>query len=150
METKFAKALATLGVPGVALGIFYLLLKSMNFEFSRIDATWSALIVILFLLIVGGVTFFSLHRWAPEKKVIMDASTRQQQDAKSASVNTTSEPSRVQDISISTLQAHKCSHCGYGFHVNNPLGNNVAYVGATVTCPKCGNVESLRKGPLGF
>lgn len=150
MESKFIRALVTLGVPGVALGIFYLLLKSMHFEFSRIDATWSALIVILFLLTVGGVIFFSLHRWAPEKKVSADAFTTKPQDAKDASVDGASVSSRVQNISISTLQAHKCSHCGYGYHVNNPLGSNAAYAGATVTCPKCGNVETLRSGPLGF
>ncbi|PSU87386.1 hypothetical protein C0W42_16645 [Photobacterium kishitanii] len=67
MDIKFIKPLVTLGVPGVALGIFYLLLKSLNFEFSSVSSTWTAVIVILFLLIVGGVVLFALHRWSPNQ-----------------------------------------------------------------------------------
>ncbi|WP_318432421.1 hypothetical protein [Photobacterium leiognathi] len=67
MDIKFIKPLVTLGVPGVALGIFYLLLKSLNFEFSSVSPTWTAVIVILFLLIVGGVVLFALHRWSPNQ-----------------------------------------------------------------------------------
>lgn len=67
MDSKFIKPLVTLGVPGVALGIFYLLLKSFNFEFSAVDSTWTVVIVILFLLIVGCVTLFALHRWSPQQ-----------------------------------------------------------------------------------
>jgi hypothetical protein len=70
MERSVIKVLVGLGVPGVALGIFYLLLKSLSFEFSSIDPTWSAIIVILFLVVVAGVTLFALHRWSPEKKHI--------------------------------------------------------------------------------
>ncbi|MGA2937093.1 MAG: hypothetical protein ABSF52_08350 [Syntrophobacteraceae bacterium] len=65
METKFIRVLATLGIPGVALGIFYLLLRAFNFQFSQVDAAWTAAIVIIFLLIVGGITIFALHKWAP-------------------------------------------------------------------------------------
>lgn len=67
METKFIRALVALGVPGVALGIFYLLLRAFSFQFSQVDATWTATIVIIFLLIVGAITFYALHRWAPER-----------------------------------------------------------------------------------
>ena len=67
METKFMRVLATLGIPGVALGIFYLLLKALNFQFSKVSATWTAAIVILFLLIVAIITLFALHRWSPVK-----------------------------------------------------------------------------------
>jgi hypothetical protein len=65
METKFIRVLATLGIPGVALGIFYLLLKAFKFQFAQVDGTWTAAIVILFLLVVGAITLFALHRWAP-------------------------------------------------------------------------------------
>ncbi|MBZ4220186.1 MAG: hypothetical protein LAC69_08430 [Chlorobium sp.] len=65
MESKIIKSLIVLGVPGVALGVFYLLLKSFNFRFSEIGGTFSALIAILFLLIVGGIVFYALHQWAP-------------------------------------------------------------------------------------
>ncbi|MFJ2529897.1 hypothetical protein [Pseudomonas helmanticensis] len=77
MESKFIKVLVGLGVPGVALGIFYLLLRSFNFEFSSINPTWSAIIVVLFLSIVGGVTVFALHRWSPEKKEIPEVKSQE-------------------------------------------------------------------------
>jgi hypothetical protein len=57
-----------LGVPGVALGMFYLLLRTFNFQFSSIDPTWAAIIAIFFLLIVGGITLYALHKWAPVRK----------------------------------------------------------------------------------
>lgn len=67
METKFIRTLVALGIPGVALGIFYLLLRTLSFQFSQVDATWTAVIVVIFLLIVGGITFYALHKWAPAK-----------------------------------------------------------------------------------
>lgn len=65
METKFIRPLITLGIPGVALGVFYLLFKNFNFQFSPIDATWTVVVVLFFLFIIGGITFYALHRWAP-------------------------------------------------------------------------------------
>ena len=66
MDTaKIFKALVVLGVPGVALGVFYLLLRGFGFQFETIDATWAAIIAIIFLIVVGGVTLFALHRFAP-------------------------------------------------------------------------------------
>ena len=67
METKIIRVLVTLGIPGVALGIFYLLLRTFSFQFAQVNATWTAAIVIIFLLIVGGITLFALHRWAPAR-----------------------------------------------------------------------------------
>lgn len=69
MESRILRGLVTLGVPGVALGIFYLLLRSFGFSFSAIGSEASAFIAILFLLIVGGITFYALHKWAPEQRL---------------------------------------------------------------------------------
>jgi hypothetical protein len=68
METTLIRTLVTLGVPGAALGVFYLLLRVFNFQFSQINPEWTALIAVLFLLIVGGVTFYALRLWAPAKQ----------------------------------------------------------------------------------
>lgn len=65
MEHRVFRILVTLGVPGVALGVFYLLLKSFSFEFSQIPPIFSGVIVIVFLIIVGGITLFALFRWSP-------------------------------------------------------------------------------------
>ncbi len=61
------RTLVVLGVPGVALGVFYLLLKQFWFEFSKIGSNASAIIAMMFLILVGGITFFALHRWGPSK-----------------------------------------------------------------------------------
>ena len=66
MEPKLLKVLTVLGVPGVALGVFYLLLRMFDFRFSAIDPTWSAVTAIVFLLVVAAVTAFALHRWSPK------------------------------------------------------------------------------------
>lgn len=65
METKIIRSLIVLGVPGVALGVFYLLLRTLNFQFAQIDAGWAAIIAILFVLVIGGITAFALHLWRP-------------------------------------------------------------------------------------
>jgi hypothetical protein len=87
METKLIKSLVGLGVPGVSLGIFYLLLRSLNFEFSTVGPVWTAAVVITFLLVVGGVTIFALHRWSPEQK--------QREPAAAKEDETTDEDSRT-------------------------------------------------------
>jgi hypothetical protein len=69
METKLIRVLVVLGVPGVALGIFYLLLKRFYFQFSQISAEWSAVIAILFLILVAAVTAYALHRWSPDRAI---------------------------------------------------------------------------------
>jgi hypothetical protein len=73
METKFIRALVGLGIPGVALGIFYLLFKAFSFQFSQVDKSWTGVIVVLFLVIVGGITFYALHRWAPQRTHLVSA-----------------------------------------------------------------------------
>jgi len=61
-------------VPGVALGVFYLLLRSFNFRFSEIEPTWAAIIAVIFLVIVGAITIFALHRFAPAATPAQDHS----------------------------------------------------------------------------
>jgi hypothetical protein len=63
MEAKILRTLATLGVPGVALGVFYLLLRQFGFQFTTIGPVASAAIAILFLLLVAGVTLYALRHF---------------------------------------------------------------------------------------
>jgi hypothetical protein len=64
METRFIRALVTLGVPGAAFGIFYLVLRGFDFQFSQIDpTTTTGSLAFLVLLIVGAVT--TLLLWRP-------------------------------------------------------------------------------------
>jgi len=64
-EAELMRVLVSLGIPGVALGVFYLLLRRFGFKFEQISKAWAAIIAIIFLLIVGGVTFYALRLWGP-------------------------------------------------------------------------------------
>ncbi len=65
MELKFVRALVGLGVPGAALGVLFLLFQGLHFQFSQIGPEWTAFIAVLYILIVGAITLYALHRWAP-------------------------------------------------------------------------------------
>ncbi|MBK1887771.1 hypothetical protein [Marinobacter sp. DY40_1A1] len=65
MEYRILKVLVSLGVPGVALGVFYLLFKSFGFSFPQVTAGWVGPIIVLFMLIVGAITFYALTLWRP-------------------------------------------------------------------------------------
>ncbi|MDP2876244.1 MAG: hypothetical protein Q8O00_08675, partial [Holophaga sp.] len=69
MELKYVKPLIALGVPGVSLGIFYLLYHKFDFSFSQVPPILTGAIVIVFLLIIGLVTIFALHRFAPKAAI---------------------------------------------------------------------------------
>lgn len=66
MEHKILRIATVLGVPGLALGVMYLLLRSFGFSFSTIDPLMSGAIAIIFLLVVGGITSYALHLWRPQ------------------------------------------------------------------------------------
>ncbi|MCA9968066.1 MAG: hypothetical protein KC423_27660 [Anaerolineales bacterium] len=78
MESNIIKTLVVLGIPGVALGVFYLLLRGFGFQFETIDPTWAAVIAIIFLLIVGIITLFALSRWAPVRTSNAQVSDKQE------------------------------------------------------------------------
>lgn len=65
MESKILRIVVALGVPGVALGVFYLLLRGFGFNFAPINPVWSAMIAIVFLILVSGITTYALHLWRP-------------------------------------------------------------------------------------
>lgn len=65
MESKLLRIVVILGVPGVALGVFYLLLRGFGFDFAPISPVWSAVTAIVFILVVATVTAYALHLWRP-------------------------------------------------------------------------------------
>ena len=50
------------------MGIAYLLLNSFEFRFAEIPPIAAAIVAIVFLLIVGAITMFALHKWAPNRE----------------------------------------------------------------------------------
>ena len=69
MEHRLIKILVALGIPGVALGVFYLLMRGFNFKFSEVPPVWSGVIAIMFIAAVALVTLFALRHWAPREKL---------------------------------------------------------------------------------
>jgi len=74
LEHKVLRVATILGVPGFALAVMYLLLRSFGFSFATIDPLMSGAIAIVFLLIVGGITSFALHLWRPQRPSTTDMS----------------------------------------------------------------------------
>jgi hypothetical protein len=48
-------------------------------------------------------------------------------------------------IKITNAKLQRCSHCGFGYYLNNPLGKRAALFGATTSCPRCGNVDKVNE-----
>lgn len=64
MSIDVLKILVTLGVPGVALYVMFLLFSKLGFKFAQIGPVPAAIIAILFLLIVGFITYTALTKYA--------------------------------------------------------------------------------------
>jgi hypothetical protein len=68
IESRVLKIVIGLGVPGLALGVFLLLMRRLGvFTFDKIGSTWAAIIVVLFIIAVVAVTLYALNKWAPKQ-----------------------------------------------------------------------------------
>lgn len=65
MESRILRVLVSLGVPGVALGIFYLLFRTFKWKFPEVPSAWVGPIIVLFMVLVASVTFYALSLWRP-------------------------------------------------------------------------------------
>ncbi|MDP1549308.1 MAG: hypothetical protein Q8L97_03990 [Nitrosomonas sp.] len=64
-ELELWKIFTSLGIPGLALGIYYMLFKQFRWDFPRVPNQWVGPIIILFMLIAGSLTFHAMSLWAP-------------------------------------------------------------------------------------
>jgi hypothetical protein len=62
---RILKIVAALGVPGLALYVFYLLMDRFGFKFETIGPTLAGVIAILFILVSGGIILYALRAWKP-------------------------------------------------------------------------------------
>lgn len=72
METKLIKSLAPMGMPGISLGLLYLLLVSFDFSFSTVSPVWSAIIIITIIIIFSFLTFYSLLYLKPKAELQLE------------------------------------------------------------------------------
>jgi hypothetical protein len=61
------KIFASLGVPGLALGVFYMLFRTFKFSIPAVPKNYAGPIVVLFMLLIAGITLFALQKFAPSK-----------------------------------------------------------------------------------
>jgi|GEM_PF-3103563 len=50
----------SLGIPGLALGIFYMLFRTFKWDFPKVPTKWVAPIIILFMLLTAGVVLYAI------------------------------------------------------------------------------------------
>ncbi|MCF6436244.1 hypothetical protein [Pseudoalteromonas sp. MMG022] len=65
MDLKLIELVIPLGVPGVALIVFYLISKKFDIKLSKLGKKTSAAFAFVFLLFVGGVVLTTLYFWKP-------------------------------------------------------------------------------------
>ena len=65
---KLWKIFAGLGIPGLALGTFYMLFKKYDWKFPAVPKSWVGPIFVLFLLAVWSTVLASLYLWSPDRK----------------------------------------------------------------------------------
>ncbi len=70
MEDKIIKSLKSLGIPGIGLGIFYLLFDRFNWSFPQVPAVWTGPIVVLFLVLVFFITYKVIDVWERKELLI--------------------------------------------------------------------------------
>ncbi len=65
MEVKLWEIFTSLGVPGVALGVLYMLFSRFNWKLPIVPKKWVGPLLLVFMFIVGGIVFYTLSIWAP-------------------------------------------------------------------------------------
>lgn len=66
LSLEFWRIVTSLGLPGLALGIFFMLYRSASQQWP-ISRRWTPLFLALWMLVGAGVVFFVLERYAPER-----------------------------------------------------------------------------------
>lgn len=66
MEIGLWKIFLSLGIPGLALGVFYMLFRSFKWKFPNLPRTWVAPILILFMILSSSLVLFTLYFWSPK------------------------------------------------------------------------------------
>lgn len=56
---------ANLGIPGLALGVFYMLFRKYNWHFPTVPRSWTGPIIIMVIVAITGVVVLAMLLWAP-------------------------------------------------------------------------------------
>jgi hypothetical protein len=62
-QIQLWQVFVSLGVPGLALGVFYMLFRAFKWEFPKVPRNWVGPLVLVFMLLTAIVTLFALARF---------------------------------------------------------------------------------------
>lgn len=65
MESNILKIVVSLGVPGLALWVFFLLFRSFRWRFPPVPTKWVGPVIVFFMILTTTVIFYALTLWAP-------------------------------------------------------------------------------------
>lgn len=71
LKVELWKVFTSLGIPGFALGVFYMLFRQFKWKLPSVPLIWRGPILVIFMLLASGLTFFALDRWAPAPDVVV-------------------------------------------------------------------------------
>jgi hypothetical protein len=60
----------SLGVPGLALGIFYMLFRTFDWEFPIVPSNWVGPIIVLSMVLTSVIIFYTLTLWRPQSRPV--------------------------------------------------------------------------------
>jgi hypothetical protein len=103
----------SLGVPGLALGVFFMLFRKIKPEIPPVPPIWAGPIVVIYMLLASGLIFSALTLWSPPKnQKSSDIPAKPYEQVLSGSVHTESNRP-LSGVSISLPQFGKT------FYTNN-------------------------------
>lgn len=62
------KIFASLGVPGLALGVLYMLFRTFKIDLPKVPRVWGGPIVVMFMFLTSGLVFSALYMWKPSQQ----------------------------------------------------------------------------------
>jgi hypothetical protein len=72
-EVELWKVSTSLGIPGLALCVFYMLFRQFKWKFSVVPSIWVGPIIILFMLLSSLLAFYTLTLWASASDFVATA-----------------------------------------------------------------------------
>ncbi|MCK5860413.1 DUF3298 and DUF4163 domain-containing protein [Abyssibacter sp.] len=106
----------SLGVPGLALFVFWSIFKAFHWDFPKVPQKWVAPIIIIFMLLTAVITLYALTLWKPvngndpsSRQAIEESAENQRLEKKSFSEKVTVTKkvfSREYPITVEGWEAH--------------------------------------------
>ena len=65
MEMGFWRLAVGLGVPGLALGVFFALFRAFKWDFPQVPVVWVGPLIVIFMVLTTAVVLYALTLWRP-------------------------------------------------------------------------------------